>query len=267
MERGTWNMVNRYDTTQEEEVVIRHEGEYYRVPISYLKVDVDSNTKRIREDLENPIRRYKRRGDTFLIEYLISYITIPLHFRNTLIKRLLEIDLGYEPQKANELIEYVESTGGFNLRSRVGFIWRVAGEISTDGKYKPDKRTMGILNPLTGKTIKLPNIYGSGELCWGNIQVERYHTLDSMGKIFFLFMQSQFNKDLVGFSRRSERLKNWALEQEEDVIREPTSELKEIKLYLIQKLKQRNISPNKLYLVIFSNLFDEDFNRLDALIS
>jgi len=250
----------------DEEVIVREGGKYFKIPIKHLYVDTENQQTHVKETLRYPVRRYERKGREVRIEFLITHITVPINIEERHYRSLMTNKLGLNREQYNLFREVLQEKGGIQLTTRNGLIWQVKGTLNSEGQYRIDNNKTRIRNPLTNRRINLPNIYDDGRLCWGDVRNNNNHNMDTIPQMFFTFMESAFNSDLMNAARRFNQVKEWVIEQEESVRDEKESKSKQVKLLLIDKIREHSSTKNKVILLIISTIFKEDYTNIDGLV-
>lgn len=251
-------------------VIIKDNGKYYRVPVEALYKRVDEEEIQYRTGI--PIRRLKRVGDgTYDATLWMQRITYKLTTDYGAYRRTVMRYLSMTRQDRDLVERAIQYLGGLRLKTRRG-IGIDLKLIKRGNGYVVRTDSVKIISTMKremeSSVMDLPNLYGSGGICWGDMEVQREIPIDQVEVLFNRFITSRFNEDIVRhrLSNRTDRLIE-ILKDKKEVLRdlEEPREVKEARELYINKIEEYRHIGTFINLEL-STLFNLDNVEIDVLV-
>lgn len=256
---------------EDKRVIIKREGKYYRVPVEALYKDVDEEELSYRTRI--PIKRIKqgRNGD-YLVSLRLQRVIYRMSTDFTTYRREMMRDLDIDRQERDIIERAIQYLGGLRFKTKTGV--GIEFKMVRKGEQRLVRTdTITIVSAIEGdrigrKVMDLPNLYGTGGICWGNVEIPKEVKMEQVEVLFSRFLTSRFNADIVRH-RRSNRINQiiHMLKQRELELREEDvpGDLKKARELYIRAIEDGGLIGTFINLEI-ATLFDLDNIEIDKMV-
>lgn len=244
-------------------IVVKDEGKYYKIASERLHVPVSNSDYRFKTEMDFPIRRVYKDGDSYNVLYNIknveNFVTVsPRSFDEPM------RSLGFGTAEVRKIMRYV-NTKGLRLKTRIGFYWAVKVRRMENGKYEYENARM--LSKKGNREVCFPNVYrGTGDVCWGNVmsseKMRNFNSLEEVSGTFAIFMESVFNNELEK-SINQGALREVILTREYDPNELGDAEVEMIELIKRWARRADFLCDGDMFLLLVATVFDMDNIELE----
>lgn len=269
-------------------VIIKENGDYYRVPIDRLLSGVETeedigSRNRVRIPINTNILSIQEDGNVTIVEGSTGSINrkVEVSGLNRVIGNIVRVlgVYGIGERSVQEWLNYIQNSRTVNYRTKKGFIFRVRlarvsnGYRVVGGDLKFSWKDYGQSNAWIREVI-YPNIYDNNKVCIGSGSFETISGLDEVGKLYQNFFAAKVNGDLdnirikkAGFDRLMSHLNDLPVRQGvEMAVQENVQDL-------VRTLHHRDIDTGGgwvaisiLMLVYLGDIYDMDMGDMHKLI-